>query len=178
MFGKRYSDQGVLTKQTGRSIPDIFVFFFLTAQTLTINSIPSSATYVKLGENLTLDVTYNYTGNIGVDVDWVKHGKTLIRKLRDGIIIRFGNERAFVKGEASLLLTNIELTDNGTYTVSVKGADIKHEISRDLIVIVQGKFFTASLIKVLIVVHTVHLLYGWWHIREGHTERNAGIFVS
>ena len=65
----------------------------------------------------------------------------MIRKLRDGIIVRFGNKRAFVKGEASLLLTNIELTDNGTYTVTVKGADIKGEISRDLIVIVQGKFF-------------------------------------
>ena len=126
---------------------DISVFFFLTAQTLTIKSIPSGATYVKLGENLTLDVTYNYIGRIGVDVDWVKHGQTLIRKLRDGLIIRFGNKRAFVKGEASLLLTNVELTDNGTYTVRVKGADIKHEISRDLIVIVQGKFLYCSVIN-------------------------------
>ena len=157
---------------------DIFDFFFLTAQTLTIKSIPSSPTYVKLGENLTLDVTYNYTGTIGVNVDWVKHGQTLIRKLRDGLIIRFGNKRAFVKGEASLLLTNVELTDNGTYTVTVKGADVKGEKSRDLIVIVQGKFFTAaSSIKVLIVVHTVYLLYGWCHIRDAH-RRNAGIFVS
>ena len=157
---------------------DISVFFFLTAQTLTIKSVPSGATYVKLGENLTLDVTYNYTGTIGVNVDWVKHGQTLIRKLRDGLIIRFGNKRAFVKGEASLLLTNVELTDNGTYTVTVKGADVKGEKSRDLIVIVQGKFFTAaSSIKVLIVVHTVYLLYGWRHIREAHREKRWYICV-
>ena len=96
---------------------------------------------MKLGENLTLDVTYNYTGNIGVDVDWLKDRETLIRKLRDGIIIRFDNKRAFVKGEASLLLTNVELPDSGTYTISVKGADVNDKKSRDLIVIVQGKLF-------------------------------------
>ena len=132
---------------------------------------------MKLGENLTLDVTYNYIGNIGVDVDWVKHEKTLIRKLRDGIIVRFGNKRAFVKGEASLLLTNVELTDNGTYTVTVKGADVKGEISRDLVVIVQGKFFSTSSIEVLIVLDTVYLLYGWWHIREAHREKRWYICV-
>ena len=120
MFGKRYSNRGI-------DQVDIFDFFFLTAQTLTIKSIPSSPTYVKLGENLTLDVTYNYTGNIGVDVFWFKDGVTLIWKFSGGIIVRFDNKRAFFKGEASLLLTNIEPTDNGTYTVSVKAADIKRE---------------------------------------------------
>ena len=84
---------------------DISVFFFLTAQTLTIKSVPSGATYVKLGENLTLDVTYNYIGRIGVDVDWVKHAKIVIRKLRGGIITRF-DERAFVKGSRSQLAVN------------------------------------------------------------------------
>ena len=124
-----------------------------------------------------MDVTYNYTGTIGVDVDWVKHGQTLIRKLRDGLIIRFGNKRAFVKGEASLLLTNIELTDNGTYTVAVEAPDVQDKKSRDLVVIVQSKLFSASSIKLLIVVHTVYLLYGWRHIREAHREKRWYICV-
>ena len=132
---------------------------------------------MKLGENLTLDVTYNYIGNIGVDVDWVKHGQTLIRKLRDGLIIRFGNKRAFVKGEASLLLTNVELSDNGTYTVAVEAPDVQDKKSRDLVVIVQSKLFSASSIKVLIVVYTVYLLYGWWYIREAHREKRWYICV-
>ena len=132
---------------------------------------------MKLGENLTLDVTYNYTGKYGVDLDWLKDGETFIRKLRDGTIIRFDNKRAFVKGEASLLLTNVELTDDGTYTVTVEGPDVQGKKSRDLVVIVQGKFFSASSIKVLIVVHTVYLLYGWWHIRDSHREKRWYICV-
>ena len=132
---------------------------------------------MKLGENLTLDVTYNYTGKLGVDVDWLKDGETLIRKLRDGIIIRFGNKRAFVKGEASLLLTNVELSDNGTYTVAVEAPDVQDKKSRDLVVIVQSKLFSASSIKLLIVVHTVYLLYGWRHIREAHREKRWYICV-
>ena len=96
---------------------------------------------MKLGENLTLDVTYNYTGMIGVKVDWFKDGKTVIRKFIGGTIVRFYNKRAFLKGEASLLLTNIELNDNGTYTVTLEGGDVQGKKSRDLIVIVQGKFF-------------------------------------
>ena len=132
---------------------------------------------MKLGENLTLDVTYNYTGKYGVDLDWLKDGETFIRKLRGGKIIAFGNKRAFVKGEASLLLTNVELSDNGTYTVAVEAPDVQDKKSRDLVVIVQSKLFSASSIKLLIVVHTVYLLYGWRHIREAHREKRWYICV-
>ena len=131
---------------------------------------------MKLGKNLTLDVTFNYTGSAGVKVDWFKGGNILVRKSANGAI-ESRNNRYFLKGEASLVLTNIALNDNGTYTVTVKGADVTGEKSRDLIVIVQGKFFTASSIKVLIVVHTVYLLYGWWHIREAHREKRWYICV-
>ena len=106
------------------SILDIYNHFFLTAQTLTITSIPSGATYVKLGESLTLDVTYNYTGDEGVRVEWSKLGENvLVRKLADGRIKRF-DKRAFVKGEASLVLRNTELNDNGTYRIILLADDV------------------------------------------------------
>ena len=110
-------------------------------------------------------------------MDWLKDGETFIRKLRGGKIIAFGNKRAFVKGEASLLLTNVELSDNGTYTVAVEAPDVQDKKSRDLVVIVQSKLFSASSIKLLIVVHTVYLLYGWRHIREAHREKRWYICV-
>ena len=65
----------------------------------------------------------------------------MVRKLSDGRTINF-NKRAFVKGEASLVLTNTERNDNGTYTVTVEADDVlKSAESINLIVIVQGKFF-------------------------------------
>ena len=130
---------------------DIYNYFYLTAQTLAIKSIPSGPTYVKLGEDLTLDVTYNYNGNFGVRVTWSHDGISLVRKLSDGRTVNF-NKRAFVKGEASLVLTNTERNDNGTYTVTVEADDVlKSAESINLIVIVQGKFF----------VHIMDLSIAW-----------------
>ena len=75
----------------------------------------------------------------------------MVRKLSDGRTINF-NKRAFVKGEASLVLTNTERNDNGTYTVTVESADIvKATEPVNLIVIVQGKLF----------VHIMDLSIAW-----------------
>ena len=75
----------------------------------------------------------------------------MVRKLSDGRTINF-NKRAFVKGEASLVLTNTERNDNGTYTVTVEADDVlKSAESINLIVIVQGKFF----------VHIMDLSIAW-----------------
>ena len=119
------------------------ISFLLTAQTLTIKSTPSDPTYVKLGENLTLDVTYTYTGSKGVNVEWAKN-VALVRKFDDGSTFSF-DKRASVKGEASFVLTNIELNDNGTFTVTLTAKDVSSaSISKNVIVFVQGKFFTTS----------------------------------
>ena len=73
---------------------------------------------------------------------WGHDKINLVRKLADGRTIHF-SKRAFVKGEASLVLTNTERNDNGTYTVTVEAADIvKASEPINLIVIVQGKLFT------------------------------------
>ena len=92
---------------------------------------------------MTLDVTYNYNGITGVKVDWSKDGKLLVRKFASGGIAS-ANERYFLKGEASLLITNTEPNDNGTFKISLS-ADGVLSVSeaRCLIVIVAGKFFCA-----------------------------------
>ena len=65
----------------------------------------------------------------------------MVRKLSDGRTIHF-NKRTFVKGEGSLVLTNTERNDNGTYTVTVEAVDVVNDVEPiNLIVIVQGKFF-------------------------------------
>ena len=112
----------------------------MTAQTLTIKSFPSGPTYVKLGENLTLDVTYNYTGSAGVRVEWSKGAVVLVRKSANGVITS-SNKRYFVKGEASLVITNTELNDNGTFKISLSAGDIfRVPETRSLIVIIAGTF--------------------------------------
>ena len=112
LFYKALSKQGYSpTIERGMYLICI-ITFFLAAQTLTIKSTPSGPTYVQLGENLTLDVTYTYTGSRGVNVEWSKNNTALVRKFDDGSIVSF-DKRASVKGEASFVLTNIELNDNG-----------------------------------------------------------------
>ena len=69
---------------------------------------------MKLGDDFTLDVTYNYTGSDRVKVDWSKGGHVLVRKFAKGGN-KSTNDRYFLKGKASLVLTNIEPKDNGTF---------------------------------------------------------------
>ena len=94
-----------------------------------------------LGENLTLDVTYDYTGIKGVRVDWSKGHIVLVRKFANGENTS-KNNGYFLKGEASLVLTNIELNDNGTLKISLSAQDILEEQeTRSVIIIVLSKFF-------------------------------------
>ena len=143
---KRYPNKSI--HQLERNFQCTYLIFiitlFLTAQTLTIKSTPSGPTYVKLGDNLTLVVTYNYTGSKGVNVEWSKNNVALVRKFDDGSMVSF-DKRASVKGEASFVLTNIERNDNGTFTVTLTADDVSGaSISRNVIVFVQGTFFTMS----------------------------------
>ena len=115
-----------------------------------MKSISSGPTYVKLGENLTLDVTYNYTGSVGVRVDWSKGGILLVRKTANGVITRTNN-RYSIKGEASLVSANTELNDNGTFKISLSAGDIfSVPETRSLIVIVAGMFFCAQMHEIWI----------------------------
>ena len=96
---------------------------------------------MKLGKNLTLDVIYNYTGSDGVSVDWSKGGNILVRKSANGEITSTNN-RCFFKGEASLVVTNTEPNDNGTFKILLSAADVfRVQETRSLIVIVAGTFF-------------------------------------
>ena len=96
---------------------------------------------MKLGDNLTLDVTYNYTGSDRVKVDWSKGGHVLVRKFAKGGN-KSTNDRYFLKGKASLVLTNIEPNDNGTFKFSLSAKDVfKVPETKSLIVIVPGKYF-------------------------------------
>ena len=151
----------------------IFIFtFFLTAQTLTIKSTPSGPTYVKLGENLTLDVTYTYTGSKGVNVEWSKNNSALVRKFDDGTMTSF-DKRASVKGEASFVLTNIELNDNGTFTVALAAKDVSSaSILRNVIVFVQGTFLTMSYCFLETRKHFLKQESISWNIRNVWTCRS------
>ena len=91
-----------------------------------------------------MDVTYTYTGSKGVNVEWSKNNVALPRKFDDGSMVSF-DKRASVKGEASFVLTNIERNDNGRFTVTLTADDVSSaSISRNVIVFVQGTFFTMS----------------------------------
>ena len=82
-----------------------------------------------------LNVTYNFTGRVGVL--WRNSSGTLL-------YLRFtlGGEdnpdkRASLEGQATLILKNTALYDNGTYTVTVATTSITERKTFD--VIIQGK---------------------------------------
>ena len=75
---------------------------------------------------------------------WARGGIKLVIKRADGKTIGY-NKRAFVKGQASLMLANTERNDNGTYTVTLDADDVSNKVEPiNLIVIVQGKFFSCG----------------------------------
>ena len=101
-----------------------------------MKKISPDPTYVTLGDTLVLNVTYNFTGRVGVL--WRNSSGTLL-------YLRFtlGGEdnpdkRASKKeGQATLILKNTALYDNGTYTVTVATTSITERKTFD--VIIQGK---------------------------------------
>ena len=103
----------------------------IIAQDLTLVSRPPDVTYVELGKTLTLNVTYQT--NSKVAVTWSKDGQNLYTTL-------FGSTdpRVSIKGQATLVLINTTLSDNGTYKNTVATAITQTYIN--LIVIIQGMY--------------------------------------
>ena len=110
---------------------------------MTLVSRPSDVTYVELGKTLTLNVTYQT--NSAVAVTWRKDGKNLYTTI-------FGSTdpRVSIKGQATLVLVNITLSDSGTYENRVATAKTSKYIN--LIVIIQGMY------TVIAVSFRTHLL--------------------
>ena len=94
-------------------------------------SRPPDVTYVELGKTLTLNVTYQT--NSKVVVTWIKDGQNLYTTA-------FGSTdpRVSIKGQATLVLINTTLSDNGTYENRVATAKTSKYIN--LIVIIQGMY--------------------------------------
>ena len=88
-------------------------------------------TYVKLGKTLTLNVTYQITGNVAIT--WKKDGKNVYTTV-------FGSAepRVSIKGQGTLVLINTTELDNGTYENIVATRTSSKDIN--LIVIIQGTY--------------------------------------
>ena len=86
---------------------------------------------MELGKTLTLNVTYQT--NSKVTVTWIKDRKNLYTTA-------FGSTdpRVSIKGQATLVLINTTLSDNGTYKNTVATAITQTYIY--LIVIIQGMY--------------------------------------
>ena len=90
---------------------------------------------MTLGDTLVLNITYDFTGQVGVA--WRNgSGKTFyIREISGGVINP--DKRASLQGQATLILKNTALYDNGTYTVLVTTSSTSEIKTFD--VIIQGK---------------------------------------
>ena len=104
----------------------------IIAQDLTLVSRPPDVTYVELGKTLTLNVTYQT--NSKVAVTWRKDGTNLYTTL-------FGSTdpRVSIKGQATLVLINTTLSDDGTYDNTVTIAKTSKHVN-NLIVIIQDMY--------------------------------------
>ena len=89
-----------------------------------------------LGDTLVLNVTYDFTGQVGVT--WRNSsGKSLhIKGISGGVINP--DKRASLEGQATLIVKNTALYDNGTYTVQVTSLTTTLQ-SKTFDVIIQGK---------------------------------------
>ena len=94
-------------------------------------SRPPDVTYVELGKTLTLNVTYQTNSNVAVT--WRKDEENLYTP-------SFGSTdpRVSIKGQATLVLINTTLSDNGTYKNTIATAITQTCIN--LIVIIQGMY--------------------------------------
>ena len=99
------------------SLLQTFVFFHRIVESLNVNKISPDPTYVTLGDTLVLKVTYDFTGKVGVS--WRNDSGTLLY-LRTSLEGEDNpDKRASLEGQATLILKNTALYDNGTYTVLV-----------------------------------------------------------
>ena len=83
-----------------------------------------------------LNVTYDITGHVGVA--WSNSsGKSLyLREITGGVLNL--DKRASLEGQATLIIKNTALYDNGTYTVQVTSLTTTLQ-SKTFDVIIQGK---------------------------------------
>ena len=93
-------------------------------------------TYVTLADTLVLNVTYDFTGQVGVSW-WNSSGKLLYLREISGSVLNPGT-RASLEGQATLIVKNTALYDNGTYTVQVTSLTTTLQ-SKTFDVIIQGK---------------------------------------
>ena len=92
--------------------------------------------YVALGDTLVLNVTYDITGQVGVR--WSNgSGKLLYLREISGSVFN-PDKRASLEGQATLILKNTSLYDNGTYTVQVTSLTTTLQ-RKTFDVIIQGK---------------------------------------
>ena len=104
----------------------------IIAQDLTLVSRPPDVTYVELGKTLTLNVTYQTNSKV-FRVTWRKDGQYVYSTVFDPT-----DPRVSIKGQATLVLINTTLSDNGTYKNTVATAITQTYIY--LIVIIQGMY--------------------------------------
>ena len=99
------------------SLLQTFVFFHRIVESQNVKKISPDPTYVTLGDTLVLNVTYDFTGKVAVL--WRNDSGALLHERS-----RLGGEdnpdkSASLEGQATLILKNTALYDNGTYTVLV-----------------------------------------------------------
>ena len=117
------------------SLLQTFVFFHRIVESQNVNKISPDPTYVTLGDTLVLKVTYDFTGKVGVS--WRNDSGTLLY-LRTSLEGEDNpDKRASLEGQATLILKNTALYDNGTYTVAVTTTSTSESKTFD--VIIQGK---------------------------------------
>ena len=110
--------------------------FYVIVESQNAKKISPDPTYVTLGDTLVLNVTYDFTGQVGVT--W-RNSSGLLLYLRDvaGGVIN-PDKRASLGRQATLILKNTALYDNGTYTVQVTSLTTTLQ-RKTFDVIIQGK---------------------------------------
>ena len=94
--------------------------FIIKAQTLKALKRSPDPSYVSLGDTLILNVTYTYSGTDSrVGVVWRDSSNTILyEKSRFGGVYN-PDSRASLLEQATLVLNNTKVDDNGTYTVQL-----------------------------------------------------------
>ena len=112
--------------------------FIIKAQTLKAIKRSPDPSYVSLGDTLILNVTYTYSGTDSrVGVTW-RHNKTkLYERGRLGGVDK-PDSRASLLGQATLVLNNTKVDDNGTYTVQLT-ASTGGPVFQTFIVFIKGE---------------------------------------
>ena len=113
----------------------ILFLFCIIVESQNVKKISPDPTYVNLGDTLMLNVTYDITGQVGVA--WRNDSGALLY-LRTGLggVINL-DKRVSLEEQATLILKNTALYDNGTYTVQVITTSTFEIKTFD--VIIQGK---------------------------------------